>query len=71
MAKRTYSEETWRKIKDYKIAYNSAHYKTYTCRLNLDTDKDVINQIYAQENSTEYIRDLVRADIAKQKKKKK
>lgn len=66
--KRNYSPEALKKLKQYKIDYNHKNYKTVTLRLNREKDTEIINHLIAQENSTEYIRKLVRADIKKKKK---
>lgn len=56
--KRKYSPEALEKLKQYKIEYNHKNYKTLTLRLNREKDVEVINHLVAQENSTEYIRNL-------------
>lgn len=69
MAKQAYNKELAKRYQSYKIEFNRKQYFLYTCRLRKDTDKDVIDMIYSQENSTDYIRKLVEADIKKSKKK--
>lgn len=53
-----------------KTVYNRETYRIYTCRLNRKTDKDVIDMIYSQPNSTGYIRQLIQSDVNKANKKK-
>lgn len=53
-----------------KTIYNRETYRIYTCRLNKKTDKDILDMIYSQPNSTDYIRQLIQADLNKQNKKK-
>lgn len=67
--KKNYSPESLKRIKQYKIKYNHENYKTLTLRLNRQKDKEIIDWLVSKENSTEYIRKLVRADIKKKNSK--
>lgn len=67
---RKYSPETIEKMKAYKIKYNHENYKVLTLRLHKIDDKEVYDKIHNQDNATEYIKQLVRADIKKKSKKK-
>lgn len=53
-----------------KTIYNRETYRIYTCRLNKKTDKDILDMIYSQPNSTDYLRQLIQTDLNKQNKKK-
>lgn len=47
--------------------YDAAHTKMYCMKLNLKHDKDVIDKLKSVGNIQGYIKDLIRADIAKDK----
>ena len=45
-------------------AYDKQHTKTLMLKLNLKTDKDVLDRLTAVKNKQGYIKELIRADIA-------
>ena len=47
--------------------YELANLKTYTFRLNIKHDADVIAEIEKQDNKQGYVKALIRADIKKNK----
>ena len=47
--------------------YELANLKTYTFRLNIKHDADVIAEIENQDNKQGYVKALIRADIKKNK----
>lgn len=47
--------------------YNAANTKQYPIRLNLNTDKDIIEKLSTVDSVAGYIKDLIRADIAHEK----
>lgn len=42
------------------------HTTTITCTFNHNTDADILRQLEAVNNRTSYIKNLIRADIAKE-----
>lgn len=47
--------------------WQSAHLKRYGFPVSLDSERDIIEKLDAQENKSGYIKSLIRADIAKSK----
>ena len=79
MAQRKFTEEVARERKNARqreynkktgyAAQNKYHrdkMKAYTIRMMLDSDSDIINHIEKIQNKSEYIKSLIRADIAKE-----
>lgn len=50
-----------------KMKWNAAHLKQMKINLNLETDKDIIDELDRQPSKQGYIKELIRADIAKRK----
>lgn len=50
--------------REYENEYKKTHYKKYTLRFSIDSDQDVIEEFESVSNKQDYIRNLVRADIA-------
>jgi len=48
--------------------WNKEHLKSYTIKFNLDTQRDVIEQLESKPNKTGYIADLIRQDLIAQGK---
>jgi len=49
--------------------YNKQYMKTITIPINTKTETEIIDWLNAQPNKSGYIKSLVRADIAKAKRK--
>lgn len=49
-------------------AYDRASARTYSLKFNRKTDADLIAMLDRQDNVQRYIKDLIRADIAKETK---
>lgn len=47
--------------------WQAAHFKRYGFPVSLDSEKDIIDRLEAQQNKSGYIKALIRADIAKDK----
>ena len=47
------------------VKYNSEHTTLLTVRLNLGSDRDIIDHLKSQENKQGYIKKLIREDIEK------
>lgn len=47
--------------------YNREHTKTLHIRLMLNTEQEIIQKLESVENKSGYIKELIRADIAKNK----
>lgn len=47
--------------------YSKANTKTFSMKLNLRTDADIIDMLESRENRMAYLKQLIRADIAKRK----
>lgn len=45
--------------------YDASHTKQIKLKLNLGTDKDILDKLDAEENVQGYIKRLIREDIAK------
>lgn len=48
-----------------KMKYDKTHMKQYLLKFNLEYDSDVIAKLDSMESKQGYIRQLIRADIAK------
>lgn len=48
--------------------YDKAHTIQFKVKFNLDTDAEVIAHLQAQENKQNYIRQLIKADMEKNRK---
>lgn len=49
----------------YSQAYNKVNYKAINLRINKTTEADVIDRLAQVDSPTAYIRELIRADIAR------
>ncbi len=47
--------------------YHKAHTKLFNIRLVTTTEQDIIQKLESVENKSGYIKDLIRADIARNK----
>lgn len=47
--------------------YDKSHTTGIYLKLNIETDKDIIEHLNSQKNRQGYIKDLIKADINKQK----
>lgn len=45
--------------------YNKENVKMIVLHLNITTDKDILDYLAKKDNKTGYIKELIRADIAK------
>lgn len=66
-------DKTKRKTKTSPTAvkkWQSAHLKRYGFPVSLDSEKDIIDRLEAQENKSGYIKSLIRADIKQQEENK-
>lgn len=50
--------------------YHKAHTQTFTIRLVKTTEQDIIQRLDSVPNKSGYIKQLIRADIAKERDKK-
>ena len=48
-------------------AYNKQNMKSFAFRFNLNTEADIIEWLEQQDNKAGYIKELIRADMAKRK----
>lgn len=53
------------KNRAYRVKWNKENCKQLTIKLNNEKDKDVIKYLVNQPNRTNYIRSLVKEDMAK------
>lgn len=51
----------------YKNAWDRENTRQYKLKLNKRTDEDIINWLDGHENKQQYIKDLIRADMNKEK----
>ena len=56
-------------VKKYKKEYQKTIMKSIPVRLNVNTDKDILDWLDQQENKRQYIISLIRADILKKQGK--
>lgn len=49
----------------YTIKYQKEHYKNLGIRLNNETDSDIIEYLETVGNKAEYVKQLIRQDMAK------
>ena len=56
--------------KDYDVQYMKDHYKRVHILLNTEKDKDIIEFLQKQGSVNQYIKNLIRHNIAKSKIKK-
>lgn len=59
-------KEKFDKIK-YNAKYNAAHYVRREFKFKPDEDKDILEKLDSQKSMSQYVRQLIRADIAKSK----
>ena len=52
---------------EYNKVYNKQHTKMICIYLRIEQDSDIIEEISSAPNKTDYIRNLVRADIERKK----
>lgn len=52
---------------EYQYKYDKNNTKQYRLKLNVTHDRDIIERLDALTNKQGYIKDLIRADIAKHK----
>ena len=50
-----------------KMKYTASHTKQFKCNFNLEYDADILAKLNSVSNKQGYIKELIRADIAKQK----
>ena len=61
-------EKPMKKVKyPHQAKYDAANVKHYGLKLNKKTDADIIEWLDSQENKQSYLKELIRADIAKNK----
>ena len=66
-----YKKETVQKIRKYQDEYMKNTYRRYTLRMSYAKDQDVIKMLEKQESANDYIRQLIKQDVARQKEEKK
>lgn len=64
MAKKHWEYES---VKQSKKRYEAAVMKTVPLRLNANTESDILEKLSEIENRQAYIKQLIRADISKEK----
>ena len=47
----------------YMTGWNKEHLTSFTIRFNNETDKDIIDKLRKVDNKTDYLRQLITADI--------
>ena len=57
-------EERLRRQKESRRKYDSLRTKQYIMRLRVEADADIIKKLDSLQNKTEYIRMLIRGDMA-------
>lgn len=57
-------EERLRRQKESRRKYDSLRTKQYIMRLRIEADADIIKKLDSLPNKTEYIRTLIRGDMA-------
>ena len=65
------SPEAYRHKLDYTKNYDSTHKRGIYMKLHQNNDADIIEKLDSLENKQGYIKELIRADIAKEQKKAK
>ena len=64
MAKKKYTpRERLDKLNAYNQDYKKKHYKAFAVHINIDSCADVIQKLESVPNKTDYIVQLIRADI--------
>lgn len=57
-------KEKFDKIK-YNAKYNAVHYVRREFKFKPEEDKDILEKLDSQKSMSQYVRELIRADIAK------
>ena len=57
----------YEKNKQYAEAYEKKAIRRYVLKINKNTDQDIIAVLESTDNVQGYLKDLIRADIAKEK----
>ena len=60
-------EPRWKKIRPYTDKYAKKAIKQYILKFNRNTEPEIIEFLDSKENKNNYIRDLIKADMAKSK----
>ena len=55
-----------RKKQEYLNRYTKEHYKHYTIRIHLEKEAEIINHLDQMPNKTDYIKNLIIADMKNQ-----
>ena len=53
-----------KKQREYIKKYTQKSPKAFTFKLNVETDKDIINKLESEQDKIGYIRNLIRKDLA-------
>ena len=61
-----YKKETVQKIRKYQDEYMKNTYRRYTLRMSYTKDQDVIEMLAKQPSANDYIRQLIKQDVARQ-----
>ena len=59
------SEDYKKRKQEYIGRYIREHYKLVTTKLSIEHDKDILAKLDSVPNKSEYIKSLIRADLAK------
>lgn len=68
MAKRVWKKEALESFREYQNDFIRKHYQAYTIRFVKEDEKEMIDFLKTQDNLTDYIRQLILADMKKKKK---
>lgn len=55
---------------EYNNTYNRTNYKSFSMRLNINEEADLIDWLKSQDSTKEYLVNLIRKDMEKSSKKK-
>lgn len=64
-----WNEDSIKKFREYQNNFIRHTYQAYTIRFNREKDEEVIKHLEAKGRITSYIRNLIEADMEKEKKK--
>ena len=65
-----WTKESYDKFRDYQVQYYKEHYRTFAIKLSKDKDGEVVEYLENLDNISGFVRDAVKKQIAKDKRKK-
>lgn len=65
-----WTKESYDKFREYQVKYYKEHYRTFVIKLSKEQDGEIVEYLENLDNVAGFVRDAVRKQIAKEKRKK-